>query len=242
MPRVTFVIAISACLVAAATAALAQDYPSRPIRVVVPFTPGTGMDIIARNVGPKLAERLGLFAGQLTETSIKAIRLEYAGDVAEFNCKPLTAAGLTGVLRPSLAHVNMVSAGIHVKERGIPVEETKRGQDGGQNTGKPPKKKDKPPVVIVRPRPDTTDPKRHAQVRCEGGKVVRDRCVCPPKASLRLDAGRGECACRAVTVGPTDTILTPCPSPRGGRRPSGRSARGDTCPRPWRRDARSCRA
>ena len=59
MPRVTLAIAVSACLVAAATTPLAQDYPSRPIRVVIPFTPGTGMDIIARTVGPKLSDRLG---------------------------------------------------------------------------------------------------------------------------------------------------------------------------------------
>jgi tripartite-type tricarboxylate transporter receptor subunit TctC len=39
--------------------ALAQPYPSQPIKFIVPFTPGTGMDIIARHVGPKLTERLG---------------------------------------------------------------------------------------------------------------------------------------------------------------------------------------
>jgi tripartite-type tricarboxylate transporter receptor subunit TctC len=39
--------------------AAAQTYPAQPIRFVVPFTPGTGMDIIARQVGPRLTERWG---------------------------------------------------------------------------------------------------------------------------------------------------------------------------------------
>jgi tripartite-type tricarboxylate transporter receptor subunit TctC len=37
--------------------AFAQDYPSRPVHVVVPYTPGTGADILARLLGPKLGER-----------------------------------------------------------------------------------------------------------------------------------------------------------------------------------------
>ncbi len=78
----------------------------------------------------KLAEQLGGFAGQLTESSIRSIRLEYSGDVANLNCKPLTAAGLAGVLRPLLADVNMVSAETYAKDRGINVEEVRRGQDG----------------------------------------------------------------------------------------------------------------
>src|SRR5947208_13440514 len=40
-----------------AAAAAAQDYPSRPIHVIVPYTPGTGADILSRVLGPKLAER-----------------------------------------------------------------------------------------------------------------------------------------------------------------------------------------
>jgi D-3-phosphoglycerate dehydrogenase / 2-oxoglutarate reductase len=78
----------------------------------------------------KLAEQLGSFAGQLTETSIKGIRLEYSGEVATLNTKPLTAAALAGVLRPLLSDVNMVSAAISAKERGILIEEVTRGQDG----------------------------------------------------------------------------------------------------------------
>jgi tripartite-type tricarboxylate transporter receptor subunit TctC len=38
-------------------AAAQEPYPSRPIHVVVPYTPGTGADILARVLGPKLSER-----------------------------------------------------------------------------------------------------------------------------------------------------------------------------------------
>ena len=78
----------------------------------------------------KLADQLGSFAGQLTERPIKAIRIEYAGEVAKLNVKPLTAAALAGVLRPSLAEVNMVSAAAYAKDRGIVVEEVSRTKEG----------------------------------------------------------------------------------------------------------------
>jgi tripartite-type tricarboxylate transporter receptor subunit TctC len=42
-----------------AAPALAQDYPSRPVRLIVPFGPGTTTDIIARVVGEALARPLG---------------------------------------------------------------------------------------------------------------------------------------------------------------------------------------
>lgn len=55
----TVLAALAAAAVTAAAPAAAQGFPSQPIKFVVPFTPGTGMDTIARTVGPKLAERLG---------------------------------------------------------------------------------------------------------------------------------------------------------------------------------------
>ncbi len=46
-------------LAAASTAALAQTYPSKPIRVVVPFAPGGNVEFVVRTIAPKMAERLG---------------------------------------------------------------------------------------------------------------------------------------------------------------------------------------
>ncbi len=45
--------------VATASSAFAQNYPTRPIRIVVVSTPGGSVDTLARTVGPKLAERWG---------------------------------------------------------------------------------------------------------------------------------------------------------------------------------------
>ncbi|MCP5432209.1 MAG: phosphoglycerate dehydrogenase [Alphaproteobacteria bacterium] len=78
----------------------------------------------------ELAEKLGLFAGQLTETGITEVQLEYEGTVAEMNTKPMTAAALMGLLKPQLEDVNMVSAPVIAKERGLKVQETKRAQGG----------------------------------------------------------------------------------------------------------------
>jgi tripartite-type tricarboxylate transporter receptor subunit TctC len=44
-------------LALAVNASFGQDYPSRPVHLIVPYTPGTGADILARLIGPKLGER-----------------------------------------------------------------------------------------------------------------------------------------------------------------------------------------
>jgi D-3-phosphoglycerate dehydrogenase len=77
-----------------------------------------------------LAEKLGSFAGQLTETGLKQVQITYEGEVAQMNTKALTAAAVAGLLRPMLQDVNVVSAPIVAKERGIAVEETKRDAEG----------------------------------------------------------------------------------------------------------------
>ena len=77
-----------------------------------------------------LAEKLGSFAGQLTETGIKQVQVSYEGIVAQMNTRALTSAAIAGLLRPMLQDVNVVSAPIVAKDRGIIVEETRREAEG----------------------------------------------------------------------------------------------------------------
>jgi len=59
----------------------------------------------------------------LTEAPLLGVRIEYCGEVSRLNVKPMTAAALAAVLRPSLEQVNMVSAASLARDRGIAVEE-----------------------------------------------------------------------------------------------------------------------
>jgi D-3-phosphoglycerate dehydrogenase len=74
----------------------------------------------------ELAEKLGSFAGQLTDSGIAKVTITYEGAVAEMKIKALTSAALTGLLRPMLGDINVVSAPVVAKERGMVVDEVVR--------------------------------------------------------------------------------------------------------------------
>jgi D-3-phosphoglycerate dehydrogenase len=81
-----------------------------------------------------LAEQIGSLAGQLVESGIEAIAVEYQGAIAELNIKPLTATVLTGVLAPQLTAINMVNAPLICRQRDIRVTETLGPEPGDYHT------------------------------------------------------------------------------------------------------------
>ena len=72
-----------------------------------------------------LAEKLGAFAGQISDYGFEEVVIEYEGEVCELNRKPLTAAALAGLLRASRGDVNMVSAPTILHESGVKLSEIK---------------------------------------------------------------------------------------------------------------------
>lgn len=53
------ILLLGTALLAATAAAMAQDYPSRPVRFVVPYAPGGSTDTLARTIGITLSDHLG---------------------------------------------------------------------------------------------------------------------------------------------------------------------------------------
>lgn len=86
----------------------------------------------AKVMGPwlKLAGHLGSFVGQLTDEPIRAINILYNGEVAKMNTEALNAATVAGILKASNPDVNMVSAPVIAKDRGIQCSTTTQEKTG----------------------------------------------------------------------------------------------------------------
>jgi len=80
-----------------------------------------------------LAEQLGLLVGQLID-GIEAVTVEVEGAAAELNIKPITAAVLTGLMKPFSDTVNMVNAPYLARERDIAVSEVRHERDTDYHT------------------------------------------------------------------------------------------------------------
>jgi D-3-phosphoglycerate dehydrogenase / 2-oxoglutarate reductase len=78
-----------------------------------------------------LAERMGLFLAQLTDTSVQEICIEYSGRIAEWKTALLRNAAVAGVLKGSAGEsANLVNAKALAAERQIQVSESKQPANG----------------------------------------------------------------------------------------------------------------
>ena len=86
----------------------------------------------AKVMGPwiKLADHLGSFIGQMTDEPIKAINILYDGVVSEMNLDALNCSVVAGIMKRFNPDVNMVSAPVVAKERGIKISTTNQDKSG----------------------------------------------------------------------------------------------------------------
>ena len=83
-------------------------------------------------MGPwlKLAQHLGAFAGQMTAEPVKAINILYDGTVAKMNLQALNCGAIAGIMKATNPDVNMVSAPVVARERGIQISTTSQEKAG----------------------------------------------------------------------------------------------------------------
>ncbi len=86
----------------------------------------------AKVMGPwiKLAGHLGAFIGQMTDEPVRAINILYDGCVAEMNLEALNCAVIAGIMKKANPDVNMVSAPVIAKDRGIQISTTNQDKTG----------------------------------------------------------------------------------------------------------------
>lgn len=86
----------------------------------------------AKVMGPwiKLAGHLGSFIGQMTDEPITAINILYDGSVSEMNLDALNCGVIAGIMKKANPDVNMVSAPVIAKDRGIQISTTNQDKSG----------------------------------------------------------------------------------------------------------------
>jgi len=101
------------------------DYLSRgTIRGAVNF-PALGAEQLEQ-LRPylSLGEKLGSFVGQAFGHDLMEIEIEFSGDVADYDVRPIADAVLKGLLSPVIERINFVNASVIATERGIRVRQT----------------------------------------------------------------------------------------------------------------------
>lgn len=78
----------------------------------------------------KLADHLGSFIGQMTDEPVKAINILYDGVAASLNLEALNCASVAGIMKKFNPEVNLVSAPVVAKERGVQISTTSQDKSG----------------------------------------------------------------------------------------------------------------
>ncbi len=113
MIRRSFVLAASALIALALSSAQAQEYPSRPIRIVVPFSPGGAVDGPMRVIAQEMSKRLG--AGVIVENK--------PGAGATIGTEAVAKSPPDGYTLLLASQTNAISATLYPKLAYDPVED-----------------------------------------------------------------------------------------------------------------------